>query len=156
MADFQTAVNITPAKGIPGGDAGINPILSAPFNYLAKENVVIGQFVWDNGDGTVSGTTSTATALPVGFAHLDRINTAVNLTAAPTLAIPAGGTVEVVAGGDFYAIASAAVTKGQTVYADTTTGKLYGTTGSNYVATNFKWAEDVAVGEIGVISTNFQ
>lgn len=156
MEDFQTSVNIAPAKGIPGGDAGINPILSAPFNYLAKEGVVVGQFCWDNGDGTVSGTTATATALPVGFVHLDRINTAVNLTSGPSLEIPTGGTVEVVAGGDYYAIASAAVTKGQPVFADTTTGKLYGATGANYVQTNFKWAEDVAARGIGVISTNFQ
>ena len=156
MADFQKSVNIMPAGGVPGGDASMNPILTAPFNYLADKNVVVGQFAWDNGDGTVSGTTSTSTALPVGFVHLNRNNTQPNLTAGPSLAIPEGGTVEVVTGGDFYAVASAAVTAGQPVFADTTTGKLYGATSTNYVQTNFKWAQDVAIGEVGVISTNYQ
>lgn len=156
MSNFQKEVNILPSRGIPGGDASMNPILTAPFNYLAKKNVVVGQFVWDNGDGTVSGTTSTSTAIPVGFAHLDRINTNATITAAPSLAIEEGGTVEVVTGGDFFAIATAAVTAGQPVFADTTTGKLYGATDTNYVQTNFKWAQDVEAGELGIISTNYQ
>lgn len=157
MADFQTSVNLYAAKGIPGGTASINPILSAPFNYHAGKKVKIGTFVWlDGTDKTkVNGTTSTSTELPIGFAHLDRIYTAPDVTAGPTLAVPEGATVEVVTGGDFYATATAAVTAGQAVYVDTATGNLYGATKSGYVKTGFVWAEDAAAGEIGVISTNY-
>lgn len=154
MADFQTAVNLIPAKGIPGGTASINPILSAPFNYHAKEAVVIGRFVWDNGDGTVSGTSTEADAAPVGFAHLDRIYTLENAYAGASLEVPAGATVEVVTGGDFYAIPSEAVTRGSAVYANATTGELTGSEGDG-VDTGFVWAEDVDEGAIGVITTNF-
>lgn len=155
MADFQNAVNIAPGKGIPGGTASLNPILTAPFNYQAKANVTIGSFVWDNGDGTVSGTTSTNTAIPVGFAHLYRIYTLPTITAGASLSVPAGATVEVVTGGDFYAVAASAVTAGQPVWVDTTTGKLYGATGSNYVQTNFHWAESADANAVGVITTNY-
>lgn len=155
MADFQTAVNTAPAKGIPGGTASINPIISAPFNYHAKEGVIIGRFVWDNGDGTVSGTSSVASATPVGFAHLDRIYTIENAYAGASLEVPTGATVEVVVGGDFYAEAAAAVTRGASVYANTSTGELTGTSASGAVDTGFVWAEDVAAGEVGVITRNF-
>lgn len=157
MADFQTSVNLYAAKGIPGGTASINPILSAPFNYHAGEGVKIGTFVWlDAKDKTkVNGTTPTVTELPIGFAHLDRIYTAVDVTAGPTLAVPEGATVEVVTGGDFYAVAKSAVTAGNPVYVSTTTGELSGAAAPDSVKTGFVWAENVADGEIGVISANY-
>lgn len=155
MADFPNQVNLYAGKGIPGGDASINPVLSAPFNYLAKANVNIGSFVWDNGDGTVSGTTSTNTAIPVGFAHLDRRYTLPTITAGASLSVPEGATVEVVTGGDFYAVAAGAVKAGHPVWVDTTSGKLYGATGSNYVQTNFRWAESAEANAVAVITTNY-
>lgn len=156
---FQTAVNLYPEKGIPGATASLNPMLSAPFNYHAKEAVNIGGFCWDNGDGTVSGKTTTPTAKPVGFVHLDRIYTQACINADATLAIPEGSTVEVMTGGDFYASPAAAVTKGQKVFAATADGTLKGGDAAGSVGgcveTPFYWAEDVAAGEIGVITTNF-
>lgn len=150
MANFQATVNAAPARGIPGGTASINPILSAPYNYQAAENVEIGRFVFDNGDGTVSGTGASG-ATPLGFAHLDRIYTMTDVTADASLAIAAGATVEVVTGGDFYATADEAVTAGADVCVDPTTGK-YAAAGSK---TGFKWATAAAAGEVAVITTNY-
>lgn len=153
---FQNTVNLTPGKGIPGAFASINPGLSAPFNYLAKTGVNVGGFAWDNGDGTVSGTGAGA---PVGFVHLDRIYTTPCITAGSSLAVPEGAPVEVFTGGDFFAAPTAAVTRGQKVFTSTTDGTLKGGEAGGSVGgsveTPFYWAEDVAAGEIGVITTNF-
>lgn len=147
MATFQTKVNAEPAKGIPGGSASINPTLSAPFNYRAKENVEIGRFVFDNGDGTVSGT---GTGTPLGFAHLDRIYT-ISVIDGASLKLSEGAPVEVATGGDFYAVADEAVTAGADVCVVAGTGK-YASTGAK---TGFKWAEAAAAGEVAVITTNY-
>lgn len=155
MADFPNQVNLDAGKGIPGGDASINPVLSAPFNYRAKAKVTIGSFVWDNGDGTVSGTHSTDAAILVGFAHLDRRYTLPSVTEGASLSIPEGATVEVVTGGDFYAVAAGTVTAGQPVWVDKTSGKLYGVTGPNRVQTNFRWAESAEENAVAVITTNY-
>ena len=48
---FQSAVNIEPAIGLPGGYAAVNPIISTPLGYIAKTACPVGGFVWeDNSD----------------------------------------------------------------------------------------------------------
>lgn len=153
---FQNTVNLTPGKGIPGAFASINPGLSAPFNYLAKTGVNVGGFVWDNGDGTCSGTGSGA---PIGFVHRDHIYTFTDITTGGSLAVPEGQNVEAFTQGDFFASPVAAVTKGQKVFAVTADGTLKGGTAagsvSGAVETPFYWAEDVDANAVGVITTNF-
>ena len=155
-AEFQKGVNLYQAPGVPGSFAGINPAHSAPFNYRAKTGVKVGGFVWDNGDGTCSGTGSGA---PIGFVHRDHIYTFTDITTGGSLAVPEGQNVEAFTQGDFFASPAAAVTKGQKVFAVTADGTLKGGTAagsvSGAVETPFYWAEDVDANAVGVITTNF-
>lgn len=161
MADFQTVVNVYPAKGIPGAYASVNPIVSTPTGYIASGNVNIGAFCWE--DSSNAGTVkSTGTGKPLGFVVLERNYPIVSLaaptdgTAAAQGFVPKGFNVPVAVEGDFYVKVPAAVTKGQKVFVNPTTGAIAGGTAGGTVAssveTDWFFATAADEDEIAIIS----
>lgn len=154
MANFQNKVNLVPAVGLPGAYAAVNPIVSTAKGYIAKVNVPIGGFCWE--DTTNAGQVNpSGSGAPLGFVVrevayvLDTDADAINY-------VPAGGNVSVQKKGDFFVQAAVAVTKGQKVFADTTTGAVKagaaGGTVSGAVETDFYFVTSAGAGEISVIS----
>lgn len=154
MANFQNKVNLVPAVGLPGAYAAVNPIVSTAKGYIAKVNVPVGGFCWE--DATDAGQVNpSGSGAPLGFVVregayvLDTDADAINF-------VPAGGNVSVQKKGDFFVQAAVAVTKGQKVFADTTTGAVKagaaGGTVSGAVETDFYFVTTAEANEISVIS----
>lgn len=154
MADFQTVVNVYPARGIPGAYASVNPIVSTALGRIAGENIPVGGFCWDDtsNDGQVK---KTGTGKPLGFVVLERNYPIVSLSAAQNY-VPQGFNVPVAVEGDFYVAVTAAVTKGQKVFVNNTTGAISGAAAGGTVsgATETDWffATTAAKDEIAIIS----
>lgn len=121
MANFQNKVNLVPAIGLPGAYAAVNPIVSTAKGYIAKVNVPVGGFCWEDAidAGQVNPSGSGA---PLGFVAREVAYTMCNTDAINY--VPAGGNVSVQKKGDFFVQAAAAVTKGQKVFADLATGAV--------------------------------
>ena len=154
MANFQSKVELMPAIGLPGAYAAVNPIVSTAKGYIAKVNVPVGGFCWE--DSTVAGQVNpSGSGAPLGFVvrevaypmgtEVDAINY-----------VPAGHNVSVQKKGDFFVQAAAAVTKGQKVFASLTTGAVSGAaagaTVDGAVETDFYFVTSAGAGEISVIS----
>lgn len=154
MADFQTVVNVYPARGIPGAYASVNPIVSTALGRIAGENIPVGGFCWDDAsnEGQVK---KTGTGKPLGFVVLERNYPIVSLSAAQNY-VPQGFNVPVAVEGDFYVKVPAAVTKGQKVFVNNTTGAIAGGTAGGTVAgsveTDWFFATAAAKDEIAIIS----
>ena len=154
MADFQTVVNVYPARGIPGAYASVNPIVSTALGRIAGENIPVGGFCWDDtaNEGQVK---KTGTGKPLGFVVLERNYPIVSLSAAQNY-VPKGFNVPVQVEGDFYVAVSAAVTKGQKVFVNNTTGVITGaaagSTQSGATETDWFFATTAAKDEIAIIS----
>lgn len=154
MANFQSKVELMPAIGLPGAYAAVNPIVSTARGYIAKVNVPVGGFCWE--DSTVEGQVNpSGSGAPLGFVvrevaypmgtEVDAINY-----------VPAGHNVSVQKKGDFFVQAEAAVTKGQKVFASLTTGAVSGGTAGatveGAVETDFYFVTSADAGEISKIS----
>ena len=157
MADFQKSVNLYNARGVPGAFASINPVVSTPLGYIAGEGgVTIGGFCWEDpeNDGVVL---STGTGKPLGFVVRDIIYPIYDLGGAQNIA-PAGFNVNVHVSGDFYVQVPAAVTKGQKVFVNPTTGALAGGEAGGTVAssveTDWFFATDAEKNGIAIISNH--
>lgn len=154
MADFQTVVNVYPARGIPGAYASVNPIVSTALGRIAGEDIPVGGFCWDDtsNEGQVK---KTGTGKPLGFVVLERSYPIVELEAAQAY-VPTGFNVPVQVQGDFYVAVTAAVTKGQKVFVNNTTGAIAGGTAGGTVAgsveTDWFFATTAAKDEIAIIS----
>ena len=154
MANFQNKVNLVPAVGLPGAYAAVNPIVSTAKGYIAKVNVPVGGFCWEDatdagqvnpsGEGAPLGFVVREVAYPMGT-EVDAINY-----------VPAGGNVSVQKKGDFFVQAEAAVTKGQKVFASLTSGAVSGgaagATVEGAVETDFYFVTTAEANEISVIS----
>ena len=156
MADytFQNVVNIEPAAGLPGGYAAVNPIVSTPRGYIAKTACKIGGFVWE--DSTDAGQVNpSGSGQPLGFA-VREVNVPMGTNVAYTNEVPVGATVTVAVAGDFYVAVTAAVTKGQKVFASTTDGSVKGgaagATVSGHVETAWTFDTSAGAGEIAIIT----
>ena len=155
---FQSAVNLEPAIGLPGGYAAVNPIVSTPRGYIAKAACKVGGFVWE--DTTYEGQVNpSGSGLPLGFV-VREVNVPMNPSVDYTNEIPAGGTVTVAVEGDFFVQPAASVTKGQKVFASTTTGAVSGASAGATVAgsveTNWKFDTSCGAGEIAIITNHGQ
>ena len=153
MANFQNVVNLVPAIGLPGAYAAVNPIVSTAKGYIAKVNVPVGGFCWE--DTTDAGQVNpSGTGAPLGFVVREVAYTMCNTDAINY--VPAGGNVSVQKKGDFFVQAAAAVTKGQKVFASLTTGAVSGGTAGatveGAVETDFYFVTSAGAGEISVIS----
>ena len=153
MANFQNKVNLVPAIGLPGAYAAVNPIVSTAKGYIAKVNVPVGGFCWE--DSTVEGQVNpSGNGAPLGFVVREVAYTMCNTDAINY--VPAGGNVSVQKKGDFFVQAAAAVTKGQKVFASLTTGAVSGGTAGatveGSIETDFYFVTSAGAGEISVIS----
>lgn len=154
MADFQTVVNMYPARGIPGAYASTNPIVSTALGRIAGEDIPVGGFCWDDSEneGQVK---KTGTGKPLGFVVLERSYPIVELEAAQAY-VPTGFNVPVQVQGDFYVAVTAAVTKGQKVFVNNTTGAISGGTAGGTVAssteTDWAFVTDADANGIAIIS----
>ena len=154
MANFQNKVNLVPAVGLPGAYAAVNPIVSTAKGYIAKVNVPVGGFCWE--DATDAGQVNpSGSGAPLGFV-VREVAHVLNTDADAINYVPAGGNVSVQKKGDFFVRAAVAVTKGQKVFADTTTGAVKagaaGATVSGAVETDFYFVTTAEANEISVIS----
>lgn len=163
MADFQSAVNIYPAIGVPGAFASNNPVVSTALGRIANTTLTIGGFCWDDtsNPGQVKNTGS---GKPLGFVARDIIYPINTLVAFPedgtagntTNMVPIGGSVNVQVQGDFYVEAPATVTAGQKVFANTADGTVNvgnaGATVSSAVETDWAYATSGNKGDIVIIS----
>ena len=153
MANFQNKVNLVPAIGLPGAYAAVNPIVSTAKGYIAKVNVPVGGFCWE--DSTDAGQVNpSGSGAPLGFVVREVAYTMCNTDAINY--VPAGGNVSVQKRGDFFVQPAASVTKGQKVFASTTNGSVKGgsagATVSGHVETDFEFVTSAAAGEIAIIS----
>ena len=155
---FQNVVKIEPAIGLPGGYAAVNPIESTPRGYIAKAAVTVGAFCWE--DSSAEGQVNpSGSGLPLGFVVREQ-NVVMGTDKDYTNVIPAGGTVTVAVEGDFFVQPAASVTKGQKVFASTTTGLVSGASAGATVAgaveTNWKFDTSAGAGEIAIITNHGQ
>lgn len=156
MADFQTVVNLNPAIGIPGAYASVNPIVSTALGRVAGADIPVGLFCWDDteNEGQVL---ATGTGKPLGFVVLERNYPIVSLEAAQNF-VPKGFNVPVQVKGDFYVLVTAAVTKGQKVFVNNTTGVISGAeaggTVSGATETDWYFATSADADGIAIISNH--
>lgn len=156
MSDFQAKVNTYPAVGVPGAFASVNPIVSTSLGRIAGADVPIGGFCWDDpsneGEVLPSGT-----GKPLGFVCRDVIYPIASFDPAQNF-VPEGCTPCIMVEGDFYVQPEAAVTKGQKVFANLTTGAVSGgaagATVSGSVETDWAFATGAEAGGIAII-TNY-
>ena len=155
---FQNVVKLEPAIGLPGGYAAVNPIVSTPRGYIAKAAVTVGAFCWEDtsNEGQVNPSGS---GLPLGFVVREQ-NVPMGTDKDYTNVVPAGATVTVAVEGDFFVQPAASVTKGQKVFANTTTGLVSGASAGATVAgaveTNWKFDTSAGAGEIAIITNHGQ
>lgn len=151
---FQKVVNTTPALGIAGQRASLNPAIFLVGNPPAGDGgVSAGAFVWVD-DGTVIDT-GTTTPAGIVLATMDHPN--FDLQNGATVTYPEGTPVTVMVKGDIFTTATTAATVGQGVYVSTTTGAITtATAGSTAVTgtvdTGFKVLTAGAIGDIIIIS----
>ena len=155
---FQTSVRLYPAIGIPGGYAAVNPIVSTPVGYIVKTAVTCGAFCWE--DTTDAGTVvPSGSGMPLGLVvrNITSINGS-GVVANNTMV--AGTNVNIAVEGDFFVQPAASVTKGQKVFANTTTGLVSGASAGAVVAgaveTNWEFATSAGAGEIAIITNHGQ
>lgn len=154
---FQTKVLSELAKGIPGAQASINRTESTAVGYVADGDVTIGGFVWRT---EANKCASKGSGAPLGFAHLDRIYTIIDITKGAVNYAPDGAPVSVMAKGDFYATTTTAATAGQKVWANAADGTIAADDGSfedsgrGMVETEFYFAEDAEANDVTIITTN--
>lgn len=167
---FQNSVNMYPAAGVAGDQAGLNPVAYLlPVPVAGEGGVITGRACWydpDNIPGRVlnstEGTTTgegeqavTTYEAPLGIAQ--RVMTGViPCNEGATVTILEGHSVAVVTRGDLLVTSAAAVTAGQKVFASVTDGSLTGAaagaTVEGSVETGWTIRESAAAGDIFHIS----
>lgn len=166
IANFQGQVQKTPAKGVPGDKASLNPHVYTDRNYVAGDDAVtVGNFVWDDpanpapadyhGSGVLAALSS-GTGQPAGIVERNLSYVNYNLLDGGTLVLPEHAPLNTVRRGDLYAVASTAATKGQKVFATLADGSIQtgaaGATISGAIETPWEVTEGGAAGELITIS----
>lgn len=135
---FQAVVKTDPAVGIAGQEVNPKQAVYTAFNYVSDGTVQAGTFCFATAlKGNVTGETNivslkgTSGAKPVGFVERDVIATIPTLTADASQVYPRGACPPIAIRGQFYAVATGAVTEGQSVLCDPATGAItYGAAGT--------------------------
>lgn len=123
---FQTVVNIQPGVAVPGDFAGLNPrttVQAGPGQLIAPSSnlLSVGGFGFvDPVSGNVSATPTSGAI--IGFVHRENQGIIVNFLADSISTIQGGFPVTLFNKGDFWARLAGGGTRGQTIYADGTTG----------------------------------
>lgn len=151
---FQNRVNLFPARGVPGQQAGLNPLVDLlPVPVADAGGVMTARAVWSGvGEGTVKNSGEGA---PLGVVR--RVMTgSVPADDESSMRVPAGQPVAVVLRGDLLVTSAAAVTAGQKVFASLSTGELKGeaagSTVEGWVETAWVVRASAGAGEVFPIS----
>lgn len=153
---LQKTISTYPAAGVAGDQAGLNPIaMLLPTPVAAEGGVITGRAAWYAADKAPYEVTNTGTGAPLGIVMRVLTGVIPPLEDA-TMTILAGMSVAVVRRGDLLVTSAAAVTAGQKVFANTTTGELTGGTAGGTVAgsveTDWIIRESAAAGMVFHIS----
>lgn len=135
---FQAVVKTDPAVGIAGQEVNPKQAVYTAFNYVSDGTVQAGTFCFatalkDNvtGETNIVSLKGTSGAKPVGFVERDVIASIPTLTADASQVYPQGACPPIAIRGQFYAVATGAVTEGQSVLCDPATGAItYGAAGT--------------------------
>lgn len=152
---FQKQVNLYPALAAPGMQAGLNPeVMALPVPLADEDGVVIARAVWPVG-GDPALVANEGTGAPLGIVR--RVQDGIlPVDDEASMIIPAGHPVAVVRRGDLYVISAAAVTAGQKIFANLTTGALTGAAAGATVAgaveTDWRAVTGAAAGDVFLIS----
>lgn len=150
---FQKAVGLTPALGVAGDRATLNPSVYTMGNPLADGPVNVGSFVW----ATDTGAANTGTGKPLGFVERALVNYNYDLLSGASMVIARGGALTVARRGDYYAVSATAATAGQKVFAQLANGNLTTDTARAIVAgaveTDWHVVSGGDAGDIITIST---
>lgn len=155
---FQSQVNLQQAPAVVGDFASSNPraAVTAPEGgfVAGTGGVNVGTFVWVQSDGKTL--LNSGSGAPDGFVGRRMQALIATYLAESGMNIPAGFPVTIHRSGDFYFTANTnAATRGQKVFASTTTGATRtgaaGATISGFVETNYTVEQACATGELGVM-----
>ncbi|GBQ90899.1 structural cement protein Gp24 [Gluconobacter albidus] len=158
---FPTKINYTWGKGFPGGIASANPRRSAipgPMGFVAGAGgVTVAAFGWVQADGVTVLNKPIASEAPTGFVLRDQTGLITPYLGESTMTLPSGFNVQLMTGGDYFAVSAAtAATPEQAVYASTTDGTLQtgvaGTVPEGTVATGWIVTQGGAAGSTIIIS----
>lgn len=145
---FQRGLNRDLPRGVAGDFASTNPrnsMLAGEASLRSAGPITVGQFAFaDLSTGQVTQTF--AAGLAIGFVHRNN-QAVVPLGSQASMVIPQGKEIALFADGDFYAVAPAAVSAGDAVYALDADGAL-SAVATSAQATNFKFAENAESGAL--------
>lgn len=163
---FQKVVNTDPAIATPGLEVNPGQAVYSAFNYISDGTVEAGTFAFavalaEGGPVAmnVASKKASAGAKVLGFVERNLVGTLVNPLTSATNVYPKGTGLPIAIRGQFYAIASAAATDGQSVLCDPTSGAItYGTAGTEndtgWVVRLPRGVKDATTGDV-VIYENF-
>ena len=150
---FQKNVGFYNKTAIAGDRASQNPTVYVPTNFLAGGVVNVGGFVWRDTTNPATEVVASGSGAPLGFIERTIHHDNFDISVEGTLAIPEEGNVTVAQKGDFFVVADGAVSIGDKVYADTTTGAVTFTSGDDTVDSGFVAVTAAAAeGELVIIS----
>lgn len=150
---FQKNVGFYNKTAIAGDRASQNPTVYVPTNFLAGGVVNVGGFVWRDTTNPATEVVASGSGAPLGFIERTINNDNFAIDVEGTLAIPEEGNVTVAQKGDFFVVADGAVSIGDKVYANTTTGAVTFTSGEGAVDTGYvAMTAAAATGELVIIS----
>lgn len=150
---FQKNVGFYNKTAIAGDRASQNPTVYIPTNFLAGGVVNVGGFVWRDTTNPATEVVASGSGAPLGFIERTINHDNFNIEVEGTLAIPEEGNVTVAQKGDFFVVADGAVSIGDKVYANTTTGAVTFTSGEGAVDTGYvAMTAAAAEGELVIIS----
>ena len=150
---FQKNVGFYNKTAIAGDRASQNPTVYVPTNFLAGGVVNVGGFVWRDTTNPATEVVASGSGTPLGFIERTINHDNFDISVEGTLAIPEEGNVTVAQKGDFFVVADGAVSIGDKVYANTTTGAVTFTSGEGAVDTGYvAMTAAAATGELVIIS----
>ena len=150
---LQKNVGFYNKVAVAGDRASQNPTVYVPTNFLAGGVVNVGGFVWRDTTNPATEVVASGSGAPLGFIERTINHDNFNIEVEGTLAIPEEGNVTVAQKGDFFVVADGAVSIGDKVYANTTTGAVTFTSGEGAVDTGYvAMTAAAATGELVIIS----
>lgn len=165
---FQKVVNTDPVIATPGLEVNPGQAVYSAFNYVSDGTVEAGGFAFAvaieedaGGPATMNQASKkgSAGAKVLGFVERNLSGVLSSPLISASNVYPLGTGVPIAIRGQFYAVAAAAATEGQSVLCDPTTGAItYGAAGATndtgWVIRLPRGVEEVATGDI-VIYENF-
>lgn len=148
---FQTIVNTYPAVGVPGQQVVPGQAVYTAENYVSDGTVKAGEFAFEKtvtGNGAAFKTASaTGTGAPVGFVERNVVASITDPLKESTAVYNQGIGLAIALRGQFYAVATGAVTEGQAVLCDPATGAI--TYGASGAANDTGWIVKLPAGVSG-------